>query len=145
MIEQIGFTATRDGLTGPQLVALSEVLASLPPYSEGHHGDAIGGDAAIHRMLKAMGWRIVIHPAYASRHRAFMQDADEKRRPKRPLDRNIDIVQETSRLIACPGGIGEEIRSGTWQTIRTARRLHKPITLVWPDGRAEPDSWQENA
>jgi predicted Rossmann fold nucleotide-binding protein DprA/Smf involved in DNA uptake len=37
-------------------------------------------------------------------------------------------------LIACPQTLKEEIRSGTWTTVRIARRLGRVIWLVYPNG-----------
>ncbi|MBA3354736.1 MAG: hypothetical protein H0U18_02115 [Pyrinomonadaceae bacterium] len=29
----------------------------------------------------------------------------------------------------------EQLRSGTWSTIRKARKARKQVTIVWPDGK----------
>jgi hypothetical protein len=36
-------------------------------------------------------------------------------------------------LAACPKG-PEERRSGTWATVRYARKTGKPVVIFWPDG-----------
>ena len=137
MVEHIGFTGTRGGLTGEQIVSLADVLATFPPHSELHHGDCIGADAAAHEMARKLGWRVVVHPAHVSPPLRANCIGDETRERIGPLDRNIEIVEETSTLIACPGGMKEEIRSGTWQAVRAARKQHRPIITVWPDGKCE--------
>jgi outer membrane protein insertion porin family len=50
-----------------------------------------------------------------------------------PLDRNRAIVDSCDVLIACPKG-PEEQRSGTWATVRYARKQKKRIVIIWPDG-----------
>ena len=54
--------------------------------------------------------------------------------PKPPLERNCDIVLDGDLLIATPHGYQEEMRSGTWYTIRQARKRGKKIIIVWPNG-----------
>lgn len=139
MMHAIGFTGTRNDIPSAQAEALSRVLKDCPPHSELHHGDCVGADVLAHMLAKALGWRVVAHPALiAPELRANMQ-ADEIRQPLAPLERNVDIVEETTRLIACPAGPREEIRSGTWQTIRAARKAHRPITIIWPSGQSEDE------
>ena len=55
------------------------------------------------------------------------------RKPKPYLERNKDIVDETGLLIATPKG-EEIVRSGTWSTIRYARKNHKKIIIIMPNG-----------
>ena len=43
-------------------------------------------------------------------------------------------------LIACPASADEELRSGTWATIRYARRKLKRIYLILPDGTVQEES-----
>ena len=51
--------------------------------------------------------------------------------PKPYLKRNEDIVNKCDVLIACPIDKNKEIlRSGTWATIRKARKLNKTIYLL---------------
>jgi hypothetical protein len=45
------------------------------------------------------------------------------------------IVGACLTLIGCPGGSTEERQTGTWATIRHARRLRRTVVLVYPDGR----------
>jgi hypothetical protein len=37
-------------------------------------------------------------------------------------------------MISAPAGISEELRSGTWTTIRYTRKMKIPLSIVWPDG-----------
>lgn len=37
-------------------------------------------------------------------------------------------------MIATPSSKEEELRSGTWSTVRYARKLRRPVTLIYPDG-----------
>jgi hypothetical protein len=57
------------------------------------------------------------------------------------LSRNKDIVLETELLIATPGEEEEQIRSGTWSTVRYARSLKRMINIVLPDGRVIAENW----
>ena len=50
------------------------------------------------------------------------------------LDRNKDIVLETQTLVATPAETTEQLRSGTWSTVRYARKLKRPAVLILPDG-----------
>jgi len=52
------------------------------------------------------------------------------------LLRNHRIVDAVARMVACPKG-EEELRSGTWATVRYARKCGKPVTIIWPDGVVE--------
>jgi len=51
-----------------------------------------------------------------------------------PLTRNHDIVDCTELLIACPKSMKEELRSGTWATVRYARKLERPVIIIYPNG-----------
>jgi hypothetical protein len=133
-----GFTGTRDGLTVPQRNGLRALLHALPPHSELHHGDCVGADFDAHVLAKAIGWRIISHPGDVQPAlRADLIDADEIMSRRPALDRNVDIVLATSELIACPRTMQEEIRSGTWQAVRAARKYDRPVTIVWPSGECE--------
>jgi hypothetical protein len=51
-----------------------------------------------------------------------------------PLERNKLIVARCDLLLATPETQQEVLRSGTWATIRAARRNSKSHTIVFPDG-----------
>ena len=130
---KIGFTGTRDGMSEAQKQRFVELLAGL---SEFHHGDCIGGDEDSHLIVRQFmpGARITVHPPDNPSRRAFVQDADAYREPAPYLERNRYIVDETDSLIATPVGFDEEVRSGTWFTVRYARQQGRPIKIIYPDG-----------
>jgi hypothetical protein len=130
---KVGFTGTQQGCTQAQKASLREVLESHPA-EEFHHGDCIGADAQAHSIMVRRA-RVVIHPSNRDDKRAFCRGAAEVRPAKPPLDRNRDIVDDTEVLVACPRGEDEELRSGTWATIRYARKKGRRVMLVLPDGR----------
>lgn len=136
IMTKIGFTGTRHGMT----VAQQEVLLTLltnSPCQEFHHGDCIGADEQAHEIAKKLGLFIVIHPPLIAKWRANNGQGcrgDESREPKSYIERNHDIVDETDMLIAAPGGEQEELRSGTWSTVRYARKQNKPVFIIYPNG-----------
>lgn len=85
-------------------------------------------------MARLIGFRIVGHPPIVTSKRAFFQ-CDELRDPLPYLARNHKIVDAVQEMLACPGEVMEQLRSGTWATIRYARRVGKPVHVILPDGR----------
>lgn len=134
----VGFTGTQNGLTQAQRFSLRNLLASLDEAEEFHHGDCIGADAAAHSMMRDYS-RIHIHPSDRKDKRAYCTGAFKVYPPKPPLDRNPDIYATANLLIACPKNNFEEGRSGTWSTVRGAYRSNVSVTIVWPDGRVQPN------
>jgi hypothetical protein len=132
-VQHIGFAGTRLGMTSDQMGALREVLAPLR-QAVLHHGDAIGADAEAHDIALTLGWKAVIHPPINETWRAHKVASEE--RPAKPyLVRNRDIVDETELLVAAPAKAAEHLQSGTWATVRYARRLGRPVLVVLPDGK----------
>lgn len=85
---------------------------------------------------------IIGHPPEQGNRRAFL-DYDEEREPKSYLKRNHDIVDEgVDGLIAAPNGWVEELRSGTWATVRYARKLKRRIWIIRPDGTLRKENVQ---
>jgi hypothetical protein len=138
VIRQIGFTGTQDGMMREQVQKLSELLMQMK--REGatafHHGDCVGADAEAHNIAKRYSFHIVGHPPVNPKKRAFM-DVDESRPPQDYLVRNNNIVVSTDVLIACPKGMVEELRSGTWATLRRARDSLRPYCIIYPDGTTQ--------
>ena len=138
-----GFTGTRKGLTGLQVKELRSFLLG-EHVQELHHGGCVGADADVHKLIKKdVRLRYIpihLHPgldrAGNSPMRASLH-AEEQYPPLPYLERNRVIVDMSDYLIACPGGPSEELRSGTWATVRYALKKAKPVAIIYPDGRVE--------
>jgi hypothetical protein len=127
---KLGVTGTRRQPTQAQLECFASWLKEQS-LSEFHHGGCVGADAAM-RCL-ASGSKTVCHPPTDKKYRAYTFN-DVYRQAKPYLERNRDIVDETDMLVAMPGGFREELRSGTWATIRYARKLNRTVVIIWPNG-----------
>lgn len=99
-----------------------------------HSGDCIGSDEQFHNIAKSFGHWSVGHPPLNYYKRAWCT-FDEIRREQEFLVRNKIIVDESTHMLFTPKGYEEELRSGTWSTIRYARKKNKEGLIVWPDGR----------
>lgn len=133
--DKVGFTGTREGLTTEQEVTVTNLL--VVKAKELHHGDCVGADAEAHAIALQQGIAITIHPPDKPGARSFCFGTNfDKYLPEKPfLDRNHDIVDATDVLIACPKQAEEISRSGTWATVRYARKKGKQIIIVYPSGR----------
>jgi hypothetical protein len=131
-----GFTGTREGLTPLQEHTL-KYMFSEHNFNEFHHGDCVGADLTAHKLVRNLGGiRIIVHPPINNKHRGYAGHGYEIRDPKPYGDRNQGIVDACDILFACPKG-EEILRSGTWQTIRFARKANKKVIIIYPDGSTE--------
>ena len=129
----VGFTGTQAGLLPRAKEELSRHLIALREqgFITLHHGDCVGADAMAHDIAKHIGYRIIIHPPFARGARAFKVGAELHRPMCAYLERNKNIVLSTARMIACPKDrFNEELRSGTWSTVRFARKKEREIILI---------------
>jgi predicted Rossmann fold nucleotide-binding protein DprA/Smf involved in DNA uptake len=85
-------------------------------------------------MARLAGLRIAGHPPLIKGKRAFFP-SDESLPVREYISRNRDIVDASQEIIATPGEFEEQLRSGTWSTIRYARKTGKRVLVVLPDGR----------
>jgi hypothetical protein len=139
-IKHVAFTATRGELTLRQASSLREVIIMLRP-THAHLGDCIGGDTRIHVLLRGLNmsvWadspcKLIGHPPVPSNFRAFLT-YDEERPPLPYLERNEAMVNESVILVAAPAQEQEILRSGTWATVRYARKVNVRRIIVRPDG-----------
>ena len=53
------------------------------------------------------------------------------------MERDRDIVDSVELVVATPKDNKEELRSGTWYTVRQAYQRKKPVKLIWPEGQIE--------
>lgn len=137
----VGFTGTQRGMTEAQWASYWRVIYAIARDNNHvcsfHQGDCIGADAQAAHGAKSLLYRIIGHPPDNDSKRAFFH-ADEWRAPLPYLDRNKAIVRSSEKMIATPGETQEQLRSGTWSTIRFARRISKPLSIIYPDGTVFP-------
>jgi hypothetical protein len=129
MRNHVGFTGTQRGMSRTQLVALAILLNRL--HVDGcthfHQGDCIGGDAEAHAIANEIGYVIEVHPPTNDSKRAHTERLATKHpiilhEPKPYLVRNHEIVDACSYMVAAPFEMTEQLRSGTWATVRYARK-----------------------
>lgn len=134
-VHTLGFTGTREGFTIPQGQMVQAVLTRMQPKRV-VHGGAAGADTEFHDMTRLMlpNTEVVVRPARAGTWANLADGMVTVHPPRLPLDRNVDIVADSDVLVATPKDMAEERRSGTWATVRHARREGKRIVVVWPDG-----------
>ena len=125
-----GFTGAQTGASAAQLAWLRDRLVELG-VTEFRHGDCIGADAAAHDVAQELGLGVVVPPPVVEAKRAFVR-ADEVLPARDYLDRNRDIVDAAEVLLALPSG-PERLRSGTWATVRYARRTGRPVEVRLPE------------
>lgn len=140
----IGFTGTRIGMTHSQYTEVSRQFLEFQPDIL-LNGGAVGADEQVicwlvsNRTLMKPKMKVEVYPASDPRERYWdrylNQGLIETIWPVlKPLERNRVIAERCDRLIAAPDSYHEELRSGTWATIRYAKKAEKPVTIVLPNG-----------
>ncbi len=109
----VGFTGTLQGMSKDQKEQLYFVLRWFLNTNTFHHGAARGADTEAEEVAEQLSYTIVRHPAGTD-----------------PLKRNRDIVDASDVLIAAPLNDKEALRSGTWATVRYARKVGMPIIFL---------------
>lgn len=129
---KIGFTGTQSGMSKNQKHLLKKAFNFFEnEYNEFefHHGDCIGADSDAHFIAQFHNSIIIIHPPTISKKRAWCKA--DRYLPSEPyLKRNHNIVECVDILIAAPKTHNEKLRSGTWSTIRYARKCNKEIIIL---------------
>lgn len=112
-----------------------------------HHGDCLGWDAFCCQAAQERGIDTIVHPPTNAVARAFTKGNAEVRplypyleRDKRMLV-EVHARAEPSLLIAGPEGTREMLRSGTWATVRYARKIQLPRIIVWPNGDVNVEAY----
>jgi hypothetical protein len=132
---KVGFTGTRKGMRPQQKKTFRDLLIELKPTMF-IHGDCIGSDADAHKIAVDLGIAITIYPprktdlrAYCKAPGAVIMPVDDY------LPRNIKIVESCDLLLATPETYENEVRSGTWYTVRQAKKRQKACRVILPDGK----------
>lgn len=143
----VGFTGTQRGMTGAQKFTIGTMLSDTESITFAVHGDCIGSDCEFDYLCAIRSINIIAHPCDIEAKRAHCEELHAEypyyfhaRAPRPPLERNQTIVDEVDVLIVAPAGFEEEVRSGTWATVRRARRRGIPIFIVLPDGKMVPEN-----
>lgn len=130
----LGFTGSRYGMSEKQKEMTKIIVEYLKP-SELHHGDCVGADKDCNDIVMNVlqNCERISHPGNIS-HLTAHCIVDKRLPIKKCLVRNRDIVKESDILIACPPTNEEIVRSGTWATIRNARKKGIPICIITKEG-----------
>lgn len=121
----IAFTGTR---TPPEDAAqeIERVLAGLPKNARILTGGAIGVDALVARAAHRAGFHV--HTVLPANRRQvdscwaqFCRTHEQMPTGTSYMQRNNRLVALADRLIAFPRTADEELRSGTWATVRRGR------------------------
>lgn len=128
----IGFTGTREGMSDNQKIELTKKLKEYISNNRNvifHHGDCIGADKEAFEIAKSLDCYTISHPPVNEKYRAFCK-SNIILEAKDYLDRNKDIVNESIELIAAPLEDEEQLRSGTWSTIRYAKNKLTNVIIL---------------
>lgn len=132
-MRKLGVSATQYGMTNPQRQQWIKWVMENGPWSAFHHGDCIGGDEEAFWMIREVfpNLRTVAWPGDNSSKRAYTP-SDLVMAVQPNLQRNRCIAEIADVLVAAPNTPYEVIRSGTWTTIRYARKLGKHVEIIGP-------------
>jgi hypothetical protein len=127
-----GFTGTQKGMTDLQQQALLWLLEQRS--GEFHHGMCIGADEQASAIARYAGNYILVgHPPTNPNKMSTKSLTDKQQDPFAYMTRNEHIVAACDALIAAPYSAERDIpRSGTWATVRRARKAGKPVILLEP-------------
>lgn len=134
---KIGFTGTPEGMTQNQKVNFAQVIQWFAQAYERrgwefHQGQCIGADEDSLVLVRNFhGVWTVSHPPL-DKSKVHTLECDEVRPSYSYLVRNHNIVDEVDVLLAAPRSRKEELRSGTWATVRYARKIVRPIEMIYP-------------
>ena len=130
---RVGFTGTQGGMTPAQKLHLPLLFLQAESFT---HGDCIGADVEAALIADLMGVPTIAMPCTIVAKRAnYPSTLVLPAKP--PLERNVDIVKNCDLLVAAPAENKEQLRSGTWATIRRARDYGRRMIVLYPDGRLE--------
>lgn len=137
-MRHLGFTGSRHRVTLTQEQALAKLLKRLREKERNflwmHNGDCITADNIAASLWEQLGGKVCLHPPSNDIYRAFFNKAQLVCMPKGYIARDHDIVESSELLIATPQSYQEEIRSGTWATIRHAKIIRRRVKIIYPDG-----------
>jgi len=128
----LGFTGSQNGMSVHQTSNLKAFFKNNN-VTKFHHGGCVGADTEAHYIaLTFLDVKdIIVHPCNIGHKQNAFHGTTIICKVKKPLTRNHDIVDASTELVATPQG-EEILRSGTWATIRYARKMSKLVTIILP-------------
>lgn len=130
----VGFVGNPNGMTDDQMVQLRWLLGQTEP-TEVHHGDEVGADVQFHRIAISLSIATVLHPSDDTTNRGFSEPFTRRFEPRKPSDRNQDIVKDSMILmIASKDSEITNHHSDVWDIVQKAREAGCLIVLIFPDG-----------
>lgn len=133
----LAFTGTSQGMTANQRAKVASLLIKFgPTLHTVVHGGCVGADEEFHALCLTRGLRIHVWPSNLQGKWGNWEGAEEVHDPMPPLDRNTEIVREGTHLLAAPKEFQEVLRSGTWSTVRRAKKQRRGYVIVDPSGVA---------
>lgn len=132
---RVSFTGTRQGMSEWQKQQLekffTEHRGEIFAFA---HGACAGADVEAHAIAREVFGKelfIAIFPSTA-KTRVRGLDANFEAEPEEPLKRDRKIVDAGyGVLLAAPLQMQEVLRSGTWSTIRYARKKKFRVEILW--------------
>ena len=131
----IGFTGTQEGCNEVQLKELTNFLTeNKDQISAAHHGCCIGADSEFHFICVDLEIPIIGHPPIKKSKvdANVFGTLNMVNEPLEYLERNRKIVEVCDLLLAAPAQNTEILRSGTWSTIRYAKKVNIPVVIFFP-------------
>ena len=137
----LGFTGTQRGLSPQQIFFVQMFVREFTRQCDllreaalGRHGCCVGADEQFHRMGTFGNVPMITHPGHIPEKTSTSCSGVFHHLPRNTLERNQLVVSRSWALLVCPSTDVEQVRSGTWATIRYARRVRKPHVQVNLDG-----------
>ena len=136
----LGFTGSRYGMSPQQTRVMQMYIRHFLAgnNNEFHQGGCVGCDEQAAEYAHMQGYKIITHPPII-KTLASNKILGTYLPAKPYLERNRDIVDVSDSLIAVPRNNQYEPRSGTWSTIKYARRHQKPIIVLGTNGNVLDD------
>ena len=132
----IAFTGSRNRLSDAQQFLIDLVITGLPAHVVYVTGACVGVDAYVARLAHIVGRRVhtVVPMVYTAQFldTHWMDHCDTSEEASTYRSRNTRMVELSDRLIAFPAypeNDSRSRRSGTWQTIRMARKAGKAVQV----------------
>ena len=123
-VMKLGITGTRKGISQPQTLYFIRFM-SENNISELHHGGCRGVDLQLEDTANKLFQNV-----YIVTHLPKKKDSEQY------IKRNHEIVDICDYLLAFPYA-SEVLRSGTWATIRYAKKVGKEGKIIYANGLTE--------